>query len=98
MQRGGCIYILTNKNRTVLYIGVTSSLEERLYEHKSKAYKGFTSKYNCDTLIYFEYFDSITEAIKREKQLKKYNRDWKIELIQKVNPEFRDLSDEIKEQ
>ena len=75
MERGGCVYIMTNKNNTVLYIGVTSVLKERTYEHQTKKYKkSFTAKYNADKLVYYEYFSSIEEAIAREKQLKSGSR------------------------
>jgi len=88
------IYIITNKNNTVLYTGVTSNLLKRIYQHKIKHYKNsFASKYNCDKLIYFEEFDSIDEAIKREKQIKNYKRFKKINLINQNNNEWNDLSD-----
>ncbi|WP_160127559.1 GIY-YIG nuclease family protein [Kordia antarctica] len=87
------VYFLTNKNNTVIYIGVTSNLTKRVYQHKAKIYKGFTSKYNCDKLVYFEEFQSINEAIAREKQLKAGNRKRKEELINIENPEWNDLSD-----
>ncbi|EDP94635.1 GIY-YIG nuclease family protein [Kordia algicida OT-1] len=87
------VYFLTNKNNTVIYIGVTSNLMKRIYQHKTKSYKGFTSKYNCDKLVYFEEFQSINEAIIREKQLKSGNRKRKEELINKENPEWNDLSE-----
>ena len=86
-------YIITNKNNTVLYIGVTSNLLKRIYQHKSKLHKGFAARYNCDKLVYFEEFDNIELAIDREKQLKKYRRIKKIELIEKENPNWNDLSD-----
>lgn len=92
MQKS-CVYFLTNNNNTVLYIGVTSNLEKRIYQHKTKAFKGFTSKYNCDKLVYFETFSDINEAIAREKQLKTGNRKRKEQLINKDNPEWNDLSD-----
>jgi putative endonuclease len=88
---GAYIYILTNKNNTTLYIGVTSNLIKRIYEHKNSFVDGFSSKYKLKKLIYFEVFNNIQEAIKREKQLKKWNRSWKIELIKKLNPTFKDL-------
>jgi putative endonuclease len=89
MERGGYVYILTNINHRVLYIGVTSNLKNRMHEHKMKFYpKSFASKYNCTILIYFESYASIEEAIAREKQLKNWKRIWKIELIKKVNPNF----------
>lgn len=87
------IYMLTNKNNTVLYIGVTSNLIKRVYQHKSKLYKGFTSKYNCDQLVYFEEFLDVNLAIAREKQLKSGDRKRKEELVNKLNPNWNDLSD-----
>ena len=84
---------MTNKNNTVIYIGVTSNLLKRVYQHKTKAYKGFTYKYNCDKLIYFEEFNDINHAISREKQLKAGNRKKKEDLINSINPEWKDLSD-----
>jgi putative endonuclease len=96
MERGGCVYILTNKNKTVLYVGVTSNLKVRLFEHKHKLYKSsFSAQYNCNELIYLESFFSIEEAILREKQLKKWRREWKDKLIRAFNPELKDLSQEI---
>ena len=87
------VYIITYKNNTVLYTGVTSDLVKRMYHHKSKVYKGFAAKYNCEKLIYFEAYDSIERAIEREKQIKKYKRFKKINLIEKDNREWKDLSD-----
>ena len=87
------VYLLTNKHNTVLYTGVTSELEQRVFEHKTKQYRGFTSKYNCNKLVYFEEFDDVEEAIKREKQLKKYRREWKENLINEMNSEWKDLSE-----
>lgn len=87
------VYILTNKNNTVLYTGVTSDLVKRMYQHKSKTCKGFAARYNCEKLVYFEAFDSIEEAIEREKQIKKYKRVKKLALIHKENSEWKDLSD-----
>lgn len=94
--KGGYIYIMSNKNRTVLYIGVTSNLNKRIYEHKYES-KGFVKRYNCYDLIYFECFSTIEEAIKREKQLKNWRRSWKDELIKSKNPSLKDLSGEIGE-
>src|SRR5687767_5652827 len=79
------VYILTNQHHTVLYTGMTNSLEQRVYDHKVKRNKGFTYKYNCDKLVYFEEFATPTDAIAREKQLKKYLRAWKEDLINKMN-------------
>tara|TARA_B110000046_G_C12803526_1_gene318207 strand:+ start:181 stop:477 length:297 start_codon:yes stop_codon:yes gene_type:complete len=87
------VYFMTNKNNTVIYIGVTSDLLKRVYQHKTKTYKGFTAKYNCDKLIYFEEFANINLAIAREKQLKSGNRKRKEHLINDENPEWNDLSD-----
>jgi len=85
------IYIMTNKKYGTLYIGVTSNLIKRVYEHKNSFIDSFTSKYNLKKLVYYEVFDDINEAIKREKQLKKWKRVWKIELIDKFNPTWKDL-------
>ena len=85
------IYIMTNKKYGTLYIGVTSNLIKRVYEHKNSFVDGFTSRYNLKKLVYYEIFDDINEAIKREKQLKKWKRVWKIELIEKLNPTWKDL-------
>ncbi len=87
------VYFLTNKNNTVIYIGVTSNLIKRIYQHKTNSFKGFTSKYNCDKLVYFEEFDRISEAIKREKLLKAGNRKRKEDLINLENSNWKDLSD-----
>jgi putative endonuclease len=86
-----CIYILTNKNNKVLYVGVTNNLTRRIWEHRSKLIEGFTKKYNVDKLVYYEVFDNPAEAIKREKQLKAGSRKKKVELINKLNPEWKDL-------
>lgn len=97
MAKGGYVYILTNKNRTVLYIGVTSNLYSRVYQHKNQEGSQFTKKYNCKFLIYYEFHDRIESAIQREKQLKKWKRHWKDELILSFNPEKKDLFPEIEE-
>ena len=86
------VYFMTNKNNSTIYIGVTSDLLKRVYQHKTKSYKGFTEKYNCDKLVYFEEFNDINLAISREKQLKSGNRQRKIDLIETENPEWNDLS------
>ncbi|PLY03386.1 MAG: endonuclease [Desulfuromonas sp.] len=90
-----CVYILTNKPRGTLYTGVTSDLPKRIYQHKGKVIVGFSSKYDLSMLVYYEVFDDISEAIKREKQIKKWNRTWKIELIENNNPEWQDLYESI---
>ena len=86
------IYILSNKNRTVLYIGITNDLERRMAEHKSGTGSAFTKKYNISELLYYEVFDKIIDAIKREKQLKEWKREWKLELIKTMNSELLDLA------
>lgn len=87
------VYFMTNKNNSVIYIGVTSDLKSRIHQHKNKLFKGFTSKYNCDKLIYFEQFSSMTKAILREKQLKSGNRMRKEQLVNSTNPKWEDLSE-----
>lgn len=87
------VYIMTNKPKGVLYIGVTDNIDERVKEHKLKVYsKSFTAKYNCDKLVYFEEFKNGSEAEKRERQFKKWKRQRKIELIEDMNPSWSDLS------
>jgi len=98
MERGGCVYILTNHTCTVLYIGVTSELYFRIAEHKDKKHpNSFTAKYNCNKLVYYEQFDSIEEAISKEKQLKNWRREWKINLINENNPDWEDLFDTLED-
>ncbi len=88
MEKWGWIYILMNKTRTVSYIGVTKNLQKQLYEYRNKLNPlSFTAKYNIEVLVYFERFEDIVAAISREKQLKKWKREWKEELIQEMNPE-----------
>jgi len=95
-ERQYYVYILTNKSNEVLYIiGVTNDLVRRVFEHKSKLVDGFTKKYNLTKLVYYEVAENVESAIKREKQLKNWHRDWKINLITRFNPEWRDLSEEI---
>ena len=97
MERGGYIYILTNKNHTVLYTGVTSNLANRLHEHRTGLYKtSFTFKYNVKELVYYEGFTNIEQAIFREKQIKAGSRQKKLDLINGFNPEWKDLSNTIK--
>lgn len=87
------IYIMANNSKT-LYTGVTNNLNRRVYEHKNKLIQGFTFKYNITTLVYFEIFNDINQAIAREKQIKGWLRSKKINLIESVNPEWNDLSQE----
>ena len=86
------VYILTTENNSVIYIGVTNDLQRRLKEHKNEQIDGFTKKYHIHKLVYFEKYNDINTAIKREKQLKNWHREWKINLIKENNPDFRDLS------
>lgn len=96
MEKGGAVYIMTNHSNTTLYIGVTSDLITRVSEHKSNKYaRSFTAKYKLHKLVYYEIFHDIEEAIDREKQLKSGSRKKKLELIDKLNTEWRDLWDEI---
>ena len=85
------VYMLSNLSNTVLYIGVTNNLSRRVKEHKEKLNKGFTSKYNCNKLVWFEVYSDIRIAIRREKQLKNWQRSWKNDLIEKNNPEWNEL-------
>jgi putative endonuclease len=85
------VYILASKKDGMLYIGITSNLIKRIYEHKNDLAVGFTSKYHIHNLVYYEVTEDVSSAITREKQLKKWNRAWKIALILKSNPEWRDL-------
>ena len=89
------IYILTNDRHTVLYTGVTGNLSDRLSGHHLKTVSSFTSRYQAHKLIYFEYHDSIYDAIVREKRIKRWRRVWKIELIESVNPSWADLRREL---
>ena len=86
-----CVYILSNQVRGTLYIGVTSNLIQRAWQHKQGLIDGFSKENELHLLVYFEQFDDMTNAITREKQLKKWNRAWKIELIESVNVDWRDL-------
>jgi putative endonuclease len=90
-----CIYIMTNKNNGVLYTGITNNLFKRVYEHKSKLVPGFTSKYNVTKLVYYEEYETIMEAITREKQIKGGSRQKKLDLINIKNPEWKDLYEEF---
>ena len=95
--KGGYIYIMSNKHRNVIYVGITANLSARTYEHRNNVGGIFTKKYACNDLVYFESFEDIESAIKREKQLKNWKREWKDELIKSKNPELRDLFDEVRE-
>jgi putative endonuclease len=89
-----CVYIATNRSKT-LYVGVTSKLKVRMWQHKDKVVDGFTKKYNIDKLVYFEQTENVMSALEREKQLKKWSRKKKVKLIEKMNPEWKDLYDNL---
>lgn len=91
MDKNFYVYILANKTNDVVYTGVTSGLVKRIWEHKNKVTEGFASKYNVDKLVYFEVHDNAEAAIKREKNIKDWKRDWKDQLIEKENPKWEDL-------
>jgi len=91
LRKQPCIYILASKRHGTLYIGVTSNLVKRVWQHKQEEIEGFTKKYHVHVLVYYELHESMKAAIAREKQLKKWNRSWKIRLIEKVNPDWQDL-------
>ena len=95
--KGGYIYIVTNKNRTTIYTGVTTNLFARSWQHKNGEGSVFSSKYNCTDLVYYEIFETIEEAITREKVLKKWRREWKENLINNLNPDWKDLFEEVRE-
>jgi len=95
-QRGGCVYIVTNKVHSVLYTGVTSDIISRTWEHKNKTYpNSFTAKYGCDKLVYYLAYPHIEEAIAAEKQIKATNRNSKIKLINELNPAWKDLYEDL---
>ena len=95
-MKGGYVYILSNKNRTTFYIGVTSNLKNRIADHKNGIGSSFASKYRLVDLVFYEEFPDIYQAIDREKQLKKWHRQWKINLVKTLNPEMDDLFWEIR--
>lgn len=95
MEKLYFIYIISNKKNGTLYIGMTNNLARRMYEHKNKLVEGFSKKYDVCKLVHYEMFADPISAIKREKLLKEWNRAWKIKLIEKNNPEWRDLCSEL---
>jgi len=94
-MKTGYIYILSNKHRTVFYTGVTSDLMQRIYQHKFLKGSKFTSKYNVHDLMYYDEFPTMYEAIAAEKRIKKWHRAWKLELIRTINPEMKDLWEDM---
>lgn len=90
-DRQPAVYVLASKRNGTLYIGVTSDLRKRVWEHKNDVVEGFTKRYRVHHLVYYELHDDMVSAIEREKQMKKWNRAWKLELIEKHNPDWQDL-------
>ncbi len=95
IQKYYYVYILASDRNGTLYIGFTSNLAQRVYEHKNHLTPGFTSRYGVCKLVYFERFEDVKQAIRHEKRLKEWKRNWKKDLIEKYNPEWRDLYDEL---
>lgn len=91
MTKIPCVYMMASKKNGTLYVGVTSKIEERVDQHKMRSYPCFTEKYDVVSLVWYEFHDSMYSAISREKKLKKWNRSWKIRLIEEVNPAWKDL-------
>ena len=89
------VYMMSNYTNSVLYIGVTNDLVRRTAEHKSHIIDGFTNKYNCNKLVYYEEFENISDAIQREKQLKRWHREWKNNIVATLNPQWSDLAESI---
>jgi len=95
MGKNFYVYILASQRNGTLYIGVTSDLIKRIWEHKNKLAEGFTKQYDVNRLVYYEHLLDAENAIKREKRLKKYNRKWKTDLIEKANPDWKDLYEDL---
>jgi putative endonuclease len=90
-MRNFYVYMLVNKKGGIFYTGITSNLPKRIYEHKNELADGFTKKYNIKILVYYEVYDDFDNAVRREKRLKRWNRDWKIKAVEEMNPEWKDL-------
>ena len=95
MAKVGCVYILASMTRGTLYVGVTSDLAGRIWEHSNGVKSGFASRYGVVRLVHFEIFDDISDAIAREKSLKKWRRKWKVELVEQDNPDWQDLYPQV---
>ena len=95
MEKNFYVYILASRRNGTLYVGVTSDLIKRVWEHKHKLAEGFTEQYDVNKLVYYEHFLDTGNAIRREKRLKKYNRKWKTDLIEKMNPYWKDLYEDL---
>ena len=94
-MKSPCVYILASRRNGTLYIGVTSDVVKRVWEHKGDFVEGFSKQYAVHLLVYFEFHERMEDAIPREKQVKKWNRAWKLRLIERVNPEWRDLYEDL---
>ncbi|MDG5496718.1 GIY-YIG nuclease family protein [Niveispirillum sp. BGYR6] len=95
MSRTYHVYIMASDRNGTLYVGITSDLARRVYEHRQGAMAGFTKRYGVKRLVYMEPFDDVEHALRRERQIKKWNRNWKLELIEKTNPQWLDLYDQL---
>ena len=95
IEKAYYVYLLTNWNNNVMYVGVTNDLQRRVYEHKEKMVKGFTKKYNVNKLVYYEQTTDIAAALNREKEIKKWRRNKKNILVESTNPSWRDLSEDF---
>ncbi len=95
MEKQPCVYILTNKRNGTLYVGVTSNLRKRIWEHKNKVVKGFTRKYGLNNLVWYERHETMGSAIQREKAIKFWKRYWKLKVIEEMNPDWLDLYKEL---
>ena len=95
MDKVPCVYVLASRRNGTLYVGVTSDLPRRIWEHKTDSVGGFTRRYGVHTLVWYEVHETMSSAIAREKTIKRWNRRWKLELIERLNPDWRDLYDEI---
>lgn len=95
MEKAPCVYILDSRRNGTLYVGVTSNLLRRIWEHKADSVYGFTSRYGVHTLVWYEVHETMSSAISREENIKRWNRRWKLELIERLNPDWRDLYGEI---
>ncbi len=95
MERQPCVYILTNKRNGTLYVGVTSDLSKRIWQHKNKAVDGFSKEYDLDKLVWFEIHETMESAIQKEKIIKFWKRRWKLNVIEELNPEWKDLYEDI---
>ncbi|EIZ80834.1 excinuclease ABC subunit C [Novosphingobium sp. Rr 2-17] len=91
MEKHGAVYIMASKRNGTLYIGVTSDLKARVWQHKEGTFDGFTKQYGCKTLVWYAVFDRVEDAIRREKQMKEWRRAWKLRVIEEINPDWDDL-------